>query len=236
MKNLSLILLFCLSCALGQGRALIEGEAEYNFSDNETLIEAKSLCYNMALRNAVESYQIFVSSMSDVRNMQLRNDIIQTLSTGYLEDLTVVDERIDKNNNIIYYKLRAYIQPEPFKKALKQEVKRRSKFAKPASITKGRFLEIIQIIERRDYPNDIKVVYKKIGNQWEWINPLMKDNPYADKQEYSRDFIYITFFDDDGIPIDGSKNTLEALLPNEIRTTSFKKSRGTKTFELRLTK
>ena len=140
MINFFLLIIINLSSlALAQERALIEGEAEYNFSDNETLIEAKSLCYNMALRNAVESYQIFVSSMTDVQNFQLRNDIIQTLSTGYLEDLTVVDERIDKNNNIIYYKLKAFIKPEPFKKALKQEVKRRSNFAKPAAVNKVSF-------------------------------------------------------------------------------------------------
>ena len=108
IKFYTYLLIFLSSIVIGQ-RVQIEGEAEYNFSDNETLIEAKALCYNMALRNAVESYQVFVSSMSDVQNMQLRNDIIQTLSTGYIENLTVVSEKIDKNNNTIYYKLKAYI-------------------------------------------------------------------------------------------------------------------------------
>ena len=144
MKNIIICILF-VSVLPAQKRVMIEGEAEYKFSDNETLIEAKSLCYNMALRNAVESYQIFVSSMTDVQNLQLRNDIIQTLSTGYLDDLTVVDEKIDKVNNSIYYKLKAYIQPEPFKKALKQQVARKINFAKPDPIMKGRYLTILSI-------------------------------------------------------------------------------------------
>ena len=159
IKHYAFLLIYLSTIVVGQ-RVQIEGEAEYNFSDNETLIEAKSLCYNMALRNAVESYQVFVSSMSDVQNMQLRNDIIQTLSTGYIENLMVVSEKIDKNNNTIYYKLKAYIQPEPFKNALKQEVKRRSNFAKPSAITEGKYLTIINIVER-----DGKIVREGVGSR-----------------------------------------------------------------------
>ena len=61
----------------------------------------------------------------------------------------VVDEKIDKNNNIIYYKLKAYIHPEPFKKALKKEVSRQSSFAQPSAITEGKYLTIISISEKR---------------------------------------------------------------------------------------
>ena len=218
---------------LGQDRVLIEGKAEYNFSDNETLIEAKSLCYNMALRNAVESYQIFVSSMVDVRNMQVRNDIIQTLSTGYLEDLTVVDEKIDKNNNIIYYRLKAYIKPEPFKKALKQEVARKVNFVRPEPIMSGRYLEIVNVIDKE---SDIVVVFKKLGNKWEFTSPMALSNPYIENQKNSRDYIFITFFDENGIPIGGDKNNIQGLLANEIKTTTFQKPDGTKTYELRVTK
>jgi|TARA_Y100000294_G_scaffold174537_1_gene192791 hypothetical protein len=217
---------------LGQDRVLIEGKAEYNFSDNETLIEAKSLCYNMALRNAVESYQIFVSSMVDVRNMQLRNDIIQTLSTGYLEDLTVVDERIDKNNNIIYYKLKAYIQPEPFNKALKQEVKRRSNFAKPSAINEGKYLTIISILEKDQI---IKVVYKKkfgddrIGND--------RCDYQSNKGSECYSYVMIDYYDEDGIPINGDRrSTAKGLLAGEIRSASFQKQSGVKSYRVWVTK
>ena len=227
-----IILLFYVSYALGQERALIEGEAEYNFSDNETLIEAKSLCYNMALRNAVESYQIFVSSMTDVQNFQLRNDIIQTLSTGYLEDLTVVDERIDKNNNIIYYKLKAYIKPEPFKKALMQEVKRRSNFAKPSAINEGKYLTIINVIEKKQI---INVVYKKnfgdnkIGND---------DCTHSSRGGYNcYSYVMIDYYDEDGIPMNGDRRlTPKGLMAGEIRSVSFLKESGVKSYRVWITK
>ena len=227
-----IILLFYVSYSLGQERALIEGEAEYSFSDNETLIEAKSLCYNMALRNAVESYQIFVSSMTDVQNFQLRNDIIQTLSTGYLEDLTVVDERIDKNNNIIYYKLKAYIKPEPFKKALKQEVKRRSNFAKPSAINEGKYLSIINISER---DRSIIVVFKKKNTSYEECNYNILS--YSPKQNECRDFIKIDYYDVDGIPINGDKGeTPIGLESGEIRSVKFSKIYGAQTYRVWVTK
>ena len=231
MKKM-IILLFYVSYALGQERALIEGEAEYNFSDNETLIEAKSLCYNMALRNAVESYQIFVSSMTDVQNFQLRNDIIQTLSTGYLEDLTVVDERIDKNNNIIYYKLKAYIKPEPFKKALMQEVKRRSNFAKPSAINEGKYLSIINISER---DGSIIVVYKKKNTSYEECEYSFPD--WSPKQNACRDFIKIDYYDVDGIPISGDKGeTPIGLEQGEIRSMTLYKATGAQSYRVWVTK
>ena len=231
MKNIIICILF-VSVLTAQKRVTIDGEAEYKFSDNETLIEAKSLCYNMALRNAVESYQIFVSSMTDVQNFQLRNDIIQTLSTGYLEDLTVVDERIDKNNNIIYYKLKAYIKPEPFKKALKQEVKRRSNFAKPAAVNKGKYLSIINISERNGI---INVVYKKnfgdnkIGND---------DCDYISSGGSScYSYIMIDYYDEDSIPMNGDRrSTPKGLVAGEIRKVSFGKENGVKSYRVWVTK
>jgi|ETNmetMinimDraft_2_1059921.scaffolds.fasta_scaffold69611_2 hypothetical protein len=220
MKSLRIILLL-ISTLFSQERVMIEGKSEYKYSDNETLIEAKSLCYNMALRNAVESYNIFVSSMTDVHNFQLRNDIIQTLSSGYLEDLTVVEENVDRINNSIYYKLRAYIRPEPFKKALKQEVARKINFVRPDPIMKGHFIEIIDIRESSD--GDIDVLYKKT-------------NKYFENSVYDKDYVMIDFFDNDGFPMSGDKNgTTSKLLIGEIRRTSFEKPASAKSYRVWVT-
>ena len=235
IKFYTYLLIFLSSIVIGQ-RVQIEGEAEYNFSDNETLIEAKSLCYNMALRNAVESYQVFVSSMSDVQNMQTRNDIIQTLSTGYIENLTVVSEKIDKSNNVIYYKLKAYIQPEPFKKALKQEVKRSSNFAKPSSITEGKYLTILNIVER---DGKIIVVFKKKKGYGRYFYDVCqyKYDTWTLAKNRCIDNVKIDFYDVDGIPIGGNKKETErGLEPGEIRSINFVKPRSAKTYRVWVTK
>ena len=217
MKNIIICILF-VSVLTAQKRVPIDGEAEYKFSDNETLIEAKALCYNMALRNAVESYQIFVSSMTDVQNFQLRNDIIQTLSSGYLEDLTVVEENVDRINNSIYYKLRAYIRPEPFKKALKRGAARKINFV-PDPIMRGQYIDIIDI---RELSNGyIDVLFKKASNNNEYI--------YIN-------YIMIDFFDSDGFPMPGDKrNTEKRLLKGEIRRTHFPKPASAKSYRVWVT-
>ena len=173
----------------------------------------------MALRNAVESYNIFVSSMTNVHNFQLRNDIIQTLSSGYLEDLTVVEENVDRINNSIYYKLRAYIRPEPFKKALKREVARKINFVRPDPIMKGEYIEIIDIRESSD--GDIDVLYKKASNNYEYA---------------LYDYIMIDFFDSDGFPMSGDKRkTEQRLLKGEIRRTHFPKPASAKSYRVWVT-
>lgn len=193
MKNLVKYLLL-VSVLFPQERVMIEGEAEYQYSDNETLIEAKSLCYNMALRNAVESYNIFVSSMTDVHNWQLRNDIIQTLASGYLEDLTVVTEEVDRIDNNIYYKLRAYIRPKPFRKALKQEVARKIQFAIPKAIKENGTLRILKIYEVNG-----------------WVNFI-----YQNKIAGSS-MVFITYYNEEGLPFDGGKMATKSLAKNEVR-------------------
>ncbi|MDP6456252.1 MAG: hypothetical protein QF669_02170, partial [Candidatus Marinimicrobia bacterium] len=89
MKKVTIsIYAILLSLSFAQERVILEGEYTYKWGDNETVLVAKSLCYNMALRNMVESYHTFVVSTTDIHNYEVRNDLIQTLSAGYLEDLT----------------------------------------------------------------------------------------------------------------------------------------------------
>jgi hypothetical protein len=159
----------------------------------------------------------------------LRNDIIQTLSTGYLEDLTVVEEKIDKNNNIIYYKLKAFIKPEPFKKALKQEVKRRSNFAKPSAINEGKYLTIINVIEKKQI---INVVYKKNFGDNKIGNDVCT---YSNHDCWS--YVMIDYYDEDGIPMNGDRRpTPKGLMAGEIRKVSFGKENRVKSYRVWVTK
>jgi len=191
----------------GQDRTLITGEYTYRYGDDQSLLEAKSFCYNLALRNALESYQIFVASTSELQNYQLRNDLIQTMASGYLEELKVVEETIKANS--IYYKLQAYVEPVVFKKALRREVKRKTTISKQHEfISEGkntRILKIVDNIPKGSY-GQIKVIYqqKVVGRKY--------------------DKIMITYYDEDGIPINGSNAlTKEYLEKNEVRYIQFPK-------------
>ena len=153
MKQYFLTIMALFSFTLAQERVMLEGEYTYKWGDNETVLVAKSLCYNMALRNMVESYQIFVASTTDIQNYEVRNDLIQTLSAGYLEDLTVVEERIEKEKNVAYYKLRAYVRPVEFKRALQQQVVRKLEIYKPKPVRENEYFAVLKQWELRN--NDL---------------------------------------------------------------------------------
>ena len=229
-----LLICFQINISAQTNGSIIEGEYLYKYGDSETLLEAKALCYNMALRNAIEANILFVSSTTEIKNYTIRNDIIQSLSAGYVYDLTIIEERVEKNANEIFYKLKGKIKPQEFKDAVKKVVKRKTGSTKIAPVYSGKYLEIVNIIDKGD--REIKVVYKKKGSRWEWTDPLALGILYIDNQEKSLDYIYITYFDEDGLAIDGAKNSVKALNANEIRATSFNKPEGTKSYEIRVTK
>jgi len=188
----------------GQDRTLITGEYTYRYGDDQSLLEAKSFCYNLALRNALEGYQIFVASTSELQNYQLRNDLIQTMASGYLEDLKVVEETIKANS--IYYKLQAYVEPVVFKKALRREVKRKTTISKQhESVSEGKYTRILKIVDNipKGETGYIKIIYQQ-------------------KVHRKIDKILITYYDEDGIPFDGSSDhTTKYLEKNEVRSFKF---------------
>jgi hypothetical protein len=214
-----LLICFQINIFAQTNGSVIEGEYLYKYGDNETLLEAKALCYNMALRNAIEANILFVSSTTEIKNYTIRNDIIQSLSSGYVYDLKIIEERVEKGDNEIFYKLKGKIKPQEFKDAVKKVVKRKTGSTKLSPVYSGKYLEIVNIIDKGDF---IKVVYKKKGDQHEFAY---------------KNSIFITYFDEDGIPLGGDKIKSEFdLSPNEYRTLSFNKLEGAKSYEIRVTK
>ena len=207
LYRISPFILILFQLVFGQDRTLITGEYNYRYGDDQSLLEAKSICYNLALRNALEGYQIFVASTSELQNYQLRNDLIQTMASGYLEELKVVEETIKANS--IYYKLQAYVEPVVFKKALRREVKRKTTISKQHEfISEGKYTRILKIVDNtsKGTLGHIKIIYQQKISGGE------------------RDKIMITYYDEDGIPIDGSVNfTHYNLEKNEVRYIEFLK-------------
>lgn len=53
---------------------IIKGHYCYTHGDNESLKEARETTRVLAIRNAIESYRVFITSASRVANFQLTND------------------------------------------------------------------------------------------------------------------------------------------------------------------
>ena len=71
---------------------VIQGHYCYTYGDNESLKEAREIVRTLAIRNAIESYRVFITSASTVKNFQLTNDLVQMISSGYLKDIKVIKQ------------------------------------------------------------------------------------------------------------------------------------------------
>lgn len=101
---LAVISYFCLVSfaltALAQ-TSEVEGQACYTYGDNETLINARQLCFNLAKRDAIERYCTLVRSESLTRNYQLEKDVVDTLAVGFLRNIKIV-ERTERGREVCY--------------------------------------------------------------------------------------------------------------------------------------
>ena len=196
------VLLLTVCCVAQTNKVKVTGDYTYVYGDSETLLEAKNICYSMAIREAIESNSIFISSTTVVTHSQL-NDLIQTISSGYLQELKVVEEKIEGRN--VYYKVEAYVEPDVIKESIGREVKRIKSGQDYKSIVRNDIIKVLSIKKqfRSDGDQVVSVVYKQV-------------KPYTSAE------VMIDWLDSDDIPIGGEKGFSEKRLrQNEIRKVQF---------------
>jgi hypothetical protein len=84
-----MLVFFGFSLSFAQDK--IQGSYTYTYGDKESLVEARQSCKDLAVRDAIESYYVFVQSSTGVENFQTKEDIIQSIAAGYLKDLRIVE-------------------------------------------------------------------------------------------------------------------------------------------------
>ena len=196
------VLLLTVCCFAQTNKVKVTGDYTYVYGDSETLLEAKNICYSMAIREAIESNSIFISSTTVVTHSQL-NDLIQTISSGYLQELKVVEEKIEGRN--VYYKVEAYVEPDVIKESIGREVKRIKSGQDYKSIVRNDIIKVLSVKKqfRSDGDQVVSVVYKQV-------------KPYTSAE------MMIDWLDSDDIPIGGEKGYTEnRLRQNEIRKVQF---------------
>jgi len=96
----------------------VEGQACYTFGDNESLVEARQFCFNLAKRDAIERYCTFVRSETSVRNYQLEKDMVDTLAAGFLQNIKVVEK--SERGREVCYKITGGVDETEVKRFLEQ--------------------------------------------------------------------------------------------------------------------
>lgn len=217
LKNLLIIIIIPVFVFAQTDKIKVTGEYTYTYGDNESLLEAKSLCYTMAIRNAIESLTVYVESTASVDNYQLKNDLIQTIASGYIDNLKVEEETFEDRK--VHYKIVGDVIPNEVKLLIKNRVEKNLN-KKPDAIDENSLVEVLNISEQR---NTITVIYKVLKKPKDFDDRFLS--------------IYIDYFDNDGKPLNGNRSLINKnLYPGEIRTTEFSKNPRAKAYTIWLAK
>lgn len=178
----------------------------------ESLIEAKGLCYTMAIRNAIESLTVFIQSTATVDNYQLKNDLVQAIASGYIYNLKIDNETVERRT--IYYKISGYVNPNSVKNIVQNRIQIEKKSELPG-IDENEYIKIIKVVEDGD---KIKIFYRSKGSNYN--EPICVD-----------------YYDIEGEPIEGDKRyTEEGLFKGEYRWVYFYKPTNAKSYRIWLPK
>lgn len=227
MKYAVIIILIIPLIVIAQsGRVKVTGEYTYTYGDNESLLEAKSLCYTMAIRNAIESLTVFVQSTATVDNYQLKNDLVQTIASGYIDDLRVDEE--DVVGRTVYYAITGYVVPSAVKNIIQNRIG--SAKNKLAAIDNNGYLEILKT---RVSDSKVNVTFKVLQNTGEL-------QYYGDRNEKPQFKVLIDFYDQDGEIIDGNgkfiHENFDEMVEGQIGTVNFDIPNNSKSYRVWLLK
>jgi hypothetical protein len=75
------------------GMEIIRGTYSYTYGDKESLVDGRQTCKELAVRDAVESYYLFLESASTVENSVLKQDIVRSVAAGSVRNLRVIDQK-----------------------------------------------------------------------------------------------------------------------------------------------
>ena len=91
----------------------ISGSACYIYVDNESLVQAEQLTRTLAIRNAIESYSTFIESTTQIKDLQLSSDLINTVSAGQVKSVKVL-KRLESGRKLCYT-VEGFVEPKELK-------------------------------------------------------------------------------------------------------------------------
>jgi hypothetical protein len=222
---LLLPLLICANPALSMADDTIKGSYCYTYGDSESLKEVKELTKTLAIRNALESYRIFVISTTNVNNFELTNDLLQIITSGYLKNVRVLDH--SEEGRKVCETIEANVSPQALENIIKKEVGRRLKKIESTGLDNNGFLKILRT---REYFN---------GPQYHLIDVILKvQKEYTNISQNDFFKVCIDYYDVDGNELNGSCEYLFAEYRNkgQIATRTFTKLEGTSSYKVWLYK
>jgi hypothetical protein len=203
---------FLLLPSICRSDDVIQGKYCYTYGDKESLREAKELTKTLAIRNAIESYRVFLTSTTNVVNFAVTNDILQVIASGYLKNIKVVEHKED--GRTICDAVQATVSPVEIEKVLKREVESRSKRIEGTGIDSSRSLKILRAYSGTEKgEHRVFFVVRALRDLPPYESGWCKNNSFL--------FVYIDYYDEGGEPINGDRRQVCSMYEGEIRQFSF---------------
>jgi hypothetical protein len=188
------------------GRVEVVGEYRYTYADQQSLGQARQIAYTMAVRNAIQSHQVFAEETATVQDPAVIKELVQVIVSGYVHDLEVIGQ--SEEGQRVSCKVRGYIEPGAIKTVIARELARLQR-NEPDVIDENQQIRILSMKEfqeedrrRKKTIRRLEVVYQQKGND---TTPILID-----------------FYDAKGKPMFGKRvSSQDFLLPGEIRQIFF---------------
>jgi len=106
--------------ALSKFKVKIEGEANYTYGDDMSLVQARKFCKDLAIRNALDNYCTFLISETRARDFQIESDQIYSLAAGYVRGIK--EEKLKVKGRTLYYKISGYVDESEIKQLIEEKI------------------------------------------------------------------------------------------------------------------
>lgn len=208
-------------------QAEIQGDYCYQYGDSESLMAAKEISYAMALRKAIETYKTFVASTSVVQDFQFRKDLVETIASGYVENVKIIKQEVQ--GRTVCTELIGYVNPATVESIIARKVEKKKQIRSKQS-------------EGLISNSKVKILnYKRmLCNQGPCVEILYEARVQLDgTNPWLRQTIIVECFDSNGELIPGTNSEIPrypdgAVHKGAVRGTYILLPEGTASFELRL--
>ncbi|MFH1488240.1 MAG: AMIN domain-containing protein [Pseudomonadota bacterium] len=180
--------------------------------------EGRLLARTLAIRDAIQSYKGFVKHEALLNNPVLAHKIIKIISSGYLQDMKVLEHR--EEGTKICEKIQASVSPEALDGLIERERGTRKEETEALGLENNGCLKILRAgaMERDRYGRLVKITVKVMKRTGSLFSARERNKKGCFK-------ICLDYFGASGEPVGGDVQFIHEsdteMLPGEIKTLSF---------------
>jgi hypothetical protein len=217
-----LVLILLSSGILHADYAKIGGKYCYQYGDSESLVVAKEISYAMALRKAIETYKTFVASTSVVEDYRLRKDLVETIASGYVDNIRILRQEV--KGRTVCTELVGRVNPQEVKTIIARKVERETK-------SKGEGFEGLVSNKTIKILNYTKTECRLLADEKCMVFVYQAKSNVPNRSVV----LIIDCFDMNGDPMTGTRIAIPSddLYAGEVRTANVVLPSGTVSFDLR---